>query len=154
MVKRKANFVELNHYNRPNKRYGHYQVTIFWVIHHWKTSWAAANHQQAHLQASRSTAKVGITWQILRLWWDTFGLKIIEQIEWHGLNIPSFAWVLIVPIHNYHYENLRPKLLFWEDLSNTKRLEAETVTAPFRIFGLMDLSWSKWCEKSVLNPPT
>lgn len=107
-LKGKLFFVDLNHYNRPNKRYGHYQVTIFWVIHQWKTSWAAANHQQAHLQASRSTAKVGITWQILRLWWDTFGLKIIKQIEWHGLNIPWLAWVLIVPIHNYHYENLRP----------------------------------------------
>lgn len=101
----------------PKKRYGHYQVTFFGLIHHWKTSWAAANHQQAHLQASRSTAKVGISWQILRLWWDTFGLKIIEQIEWHGSNIHEYPiaciWVLIVPSHNYHYENLQPSYFFF-----------------------------------------
>lgn len=118
MVKRNANFVgEKNIIIHPKKRYGHYQVTLFGLIHHWKTSWAAANHQQAHLQASRSTAKVGISWQILRLWWDTFGLKIIEQIEWHGSNIHEYPiaciWVLIVPSHNYHYENLRPSYFFF-----------------------------------------
>ena len=120
MVERKANFVDLSHYNRPKKKIWPLPGYLVLIDSSLKDIMGGcqspASPPPSESEHSEGGDHLADLETLMRYFWaQNHWTNWVTRIEYPIACI----WVLIVPIHNYHYENLRLSYLFWEDPSNT-----------------------------------